>query len=194
MMLKRFYNTGEPMEQTNVTYRIISNPTKSDIESLVDNPCIIHKAIMGDHATIGVIQPSDTLLWNLVGTPVDRDTFWNECLPQILTADVKPYYKCGTSMVSIVFLINELPEILKCCGAIWLNDDYRLVLLEDKPMLFSKYGEHRFNMSGTQEITLANFNKFQPVLQNSRQTIIDAYEDCLVQAYKVKNSVLTLKI
>lgn len=124
MMLKRFYNTGEPMEQTNVTYRIISNPTKSDIESLVDNPCIIHKAIMGDHMTIGVIQPSDTLLWNLVGTPVDRDTFWNECLPQILTADVKPYYNRGTPMVSVVFLINELPEVLKYCGAIWLNDTF----------------------------------------------------------------------
>ena len=182
------------MEQANVTYRIISNPTKSDVESLVDNPCIIHKAIMGDHMTIGVIQPSDALLWNLVGTPVDRDTFWNECLPQILTADVKPYCNRGTPMVSITFLINELSEILKCCGDIWLNDDYRLVLSDDKPMLSYKYGEHRFNMCGTQEITLQQFNKFQPVLQNARQTIIDAYEDCLVQAYKVANTALTLKI
>lgn len=182
------------MEQANVTYRTISNPTKSDVESLVDNPCIIHKAVMGDHMTIGVIQPSDTQLWNLVGTPVDRDTFWNECLPQILTADVKPYYNRGTPMVSVVFLINELPEILKYCGAIWLNDDYRLVLSDDKPMLSYKYGEKWFSMYETQEITLQQFNELQPVLQNSRQTIIDAYEDCLVQAYKVKNTVLTLKI
>lgn len=182
------------MEQTNVTYRIISNPTKSDIESLVDNPCIIHKAIMGDHMTIGVIQPSDTLLWNLVGTPVDRDTFWNECLPQILTADVKPYFNNGIPMVSITFLINELPNILKACGSIVLNEDYRLRMKEDKPMVAYSCLERNFNLYGTQEVAMQQFNKFQPMLQNSRQTIIDAYEDCLVQAYKVKNTVLTLKI
>lgn len=182
------------MEQTNVTYRIISNPTKSDVESLVDNPCIIHKAIMGDHMTIGVIQPSDTLLWNLVGTPVDRDTFWNECLPQILTADVKPYYNRGTPMVSVVFLINKLHEILKICGAIDLNDDYRLILLEDKPLLSYQYGKQCSSMYGTLDISLKQFNEIQPMLQNSRQAIIDAYEDSLVQAYKVKNTVLTLQI
>lgn len=181
------------MEQNNVTYRIISNPIKSDIESLMDNPWIIHR-IIGDHMTVGVIQPSYTPVTNLVGTPVDRDTFWNECLPQILTTSISSYLNNGIQMVSIMFLINRLPEILKVCGSIVLDEDYRLGIREDKPMATYRFYEQNFNLYGTQEVTLQQFNEFQPVLQNSRQTIIDAYEDSLVQAYKVKNTVLTLQI
>ena len=66
--------------------------------------------------------------------------------------------------------------------------------IEDTVILYKGGTIEMYKLFGAQKYNMSEFEIIQSVLKDARQTIIDTYEDQLIQAFKHKNQVFRFKI
>lgn len=128
------------------------------------------------------------------GITLGRNQFWSANVPDLIVTTVKTYWSHGNPMVSIDFNSDNLLTVLKFCGTIYLQNDYKLFNLDNKVFLQKGLITHNmYTLSGTQEYTLKQLETLKNVLKNIRKIVIDTYEKQLIQAFQHNNTILKLE-
>lgn len=175
-----------------VTYLRL-DPVRPEMDTISDY--MYQQIIYSSINTYGadVIIPK-TLLVKPKGIILGREEFWSANVPDLIVTMVKTYWSHGNPMVSIDFDSDNLLTILKFCGTIYLQNDYKLFNLDNKVFLQKGLITHNmYTLSGTQEYTLKQLETLKNVLKNIRKIVIDTYEKQLIQAFQHNNTILKLE-
>lgn len=140
-----------------------------------------------------VIIPK-TLPMKLNGITLSRNRFWSDNAPDLIVTTVQPSWSNGQPRISIKFDSDNLLTILKFCGEIYLQDGYRLTHRKNKVLLHQGLISSEYILSDTQEYTIKQLETINGILKDVRETVIDTYENQLIQAFKLKNTLWELKI
>lgn len=172
-----------------VTYLRL-NPVQPEMDSIMPQQTIYSSI---NKYGVDVIIPK-TLPVRLNGITLGRDEFWYINAPDLIVTTIEPIWSNGLPRVSVKFDSDNLLSILELCGTISLQDGYRLSKRRGQVLLHQGLTIDMYTLSGTQEYTINQFEALGDILKDARDTIINTYEDQLIQAFEHKSSIFELNI